>query len=138
MMGIIGAVLAVSAMSAATRGPRGTGLALEGKASDAMSEIDKYNRVMRMLAHAEDKSESTRIKATQNSTGAFEDQFDAAFNKGWRDAQSAARRDDAFYLFLQKQKIALKEVRVAPVCLRHAARRALLSLDVALVYYSMV
>ena len=37
---------------------------------------------MRTLAHAQDKSVSTRIKATKDKTGAFEDHFDAAFNKG--------------------------------------------------------
>ena len=92
-LAIIGAALAVAAMAAATRGPRGTSLALGGKemASGVTSEIDKYNRVMRVLAHAQDNSASDRIKET--NVGTFEGKFDAAFNKGWRDAQSAARRE---------------------------------------------
>ena len=96
-LAIIGAALAVAAMAAATRGPRGTSLALGGKemASGVTSEIDKYNRVMRVLAHAQDNSASARNKATKVKMGAFEGKFDAAFNKGWRDAQSAARREAA-------------------------------------------
>jgi hypothetical protein len=106
-LAIICAALAVAAVAAATRWPRGTVVALGGKemASDVMSEIDKYNLVMRTLAHAQDKSVSTRIKATKDKTGAFEDHFDAAFNKGWRNASSAVR----------------KEVRAAPVRPRHCS-----------------
>jgi len=94
-LAIIAAALAVAAMVAATRGPRGTSLALGGKemASGVTSEIDKYNRVMRVLAHAQDNSASARIKATKDKMGTFEGKFDAFFNKGWRDAQSAARRE---------------------------------------------